>query len=231
MKKSQIVFEDLRQKIINQELTDILPSEYDLCDLYEVGRGTIRESIKKLIECGYCIPQQGKGTFILPISENSNEIIKFKTFNNEVVDEKWKTEMVYVDEVLVNKKINKLTLFPIGEWAYIIHRVRVFEGKNAIYDTHYFLKSVVRDLTKEIIETSIYDYLENYLFLYPSITRENWTCEKVPKKFAKHLNLKSSDLCVINKKHVFLKDGTVFEYTEAFHRPDSFHMKMVNKRN
>lgn len=54
-------------KLIDEEkmiLEDPIPSERELCDLYEVSRITVRKAIDELVKEGYLYKIQGKGTYV-----------------------------------------------------------------------------------------------------------------------------------------------------------------------
>src|SRR5699024_5293941 len=53
--------------------------------------------------------------------------------------------------------------FPPGVDVYHVERVRVVEGRALILDVSYFLRSVVKTLSPEAAEQSIYAYLEKEL--------------------------------------------------------------------
>ena len=42
----------------------MIPSEKELCDAHGVSRITVREALKELVQSGYLIRKQGKGTFV-----------------------------------------------------------------------------------------------------------------------------------------------------------------------
>lgn len=54
---------------------DKIPSEQDLCEIYDISRPTVRQAVKELVQKGILIKQKGKGTFL---SENGK---KFKISN------------------------------------------------------------------------------------------------------------------------------------------------------
>ncbi len=58
--------EQIRKLIIEQKLSigSKLPSEFELAELLDVGRGTIREAVKLLVARNVLEIQRGKGTFI-----------------------------------------------------------------------------------------------------------------------------------------------------------------------
>jgi GntR family trehalose operon transcriptional repressor len=90
-------------------------------------------------------------------------------------------------------------------------------------DINYFLKDVVTDLTKEIAETSIYEYIEQTLELKIGFARRVIRVEPATLKDKEYLDLQPNSLfVVVVKNFVHLQDGTQFEYTESRHRPDRF---------
>ena len=57
---------ELYEKIRNKEWMpgQMIPSERELCDEYCVSRITVREALKELVQSGYLVRKQGKGTFV-----------------------------------------------------------------------------------------------------------------------------------------------------------------------
>lgn len=60
--------EQISRLIVEQHLTceDKLPSEFELAELLNVGRGTIREAVKLLVARNVLEIRRGKGTYIAP---------------------------------------------------------------------------------------------------------------------------------------------------------------------
>ncbi|MEA5048707.1 MAG: FadR/GntR family transcriptional regulator [Eubacteriales bacterium] len=67
--KCDLIVDDILSKIVNRVYSagDRLPTESELCDLYEVSRVTIRESLKKLEIMDLISIEQGRGTFVKEI--------------------------------------------------------------------------------------------------------------------------------------------------------------------
>ncbi|WP_039075582.1 MULTISPECIES: transcriptional regulator FrlR [Bacillus] len=58
----QIITDDIKKGVYSP--TAKLPTESELCSKYNVSRITVRKAILDLVEEGYLIRQQGKGTFV-----------------------------------------------------------------------------------------------------------------------------------------------------------------------
>jgi len=62
------IYEELLDQIRdgNFEENDRFPSDTELVQKFNVSRGTVREAVKLLLQQGYLIREQGKGTFVDP---------------------------------------------------------------------------------------------------------------------------------------------------------------------
>uniref|UniRef100_UPI0025BA12D4 UTRA domain-containing protein n=1 Tax=Campylobacter sp. TaxID=205 RepID=UPI0025BA12D4 len=72
-------------------------------------------------------------------------------------------KVILFKEILVDKKLSKISTFPLGTELFYIQRIHYLNGKPLILNHHYFLKKLMPELNIEISERSIYDYLENSL--------------------------------------------------------------------
>ena len=84
------------------------------------------------------------------------------------------------------------------------------------------MKSVAKDLTKEIAEKSIYDYLENTLGVSIVTSKRIMTVEKMTEIDEKYLDLGDYNCMAVVSSHTYNSDGVMFEYTQSRHRPDYF---------
>lgn len=75
------VAEQIRKQITEGKLKegDKLPIEPELMKIFGVGRSTVREAVKMLLDRGYLSVQQGRGTFVknqMPASESFEQRLK-----------------------------------------------------------------------------------------------------------------------------------------------------------
>ena len=137
-------------------------------------------------------------------------------------NQKAKTKVIYFAELVVDKRIAAKTGFNIGDEIYYLQRLHYLDGKALILNHNYFLKSVAKDLTIEIAEKSIYDYLENTLGVSIVTSKRIMTVEKMTEIDEKYLDLGDYNCMAVVTSHTYNSDGVMFEYTQSRHRPDYF---------
>lgn len=105
--------------------------------------------------------------------------------------------MLCFTELIADDKIAKKTGFAPGSSLYYLQRLHYLDDKALILNHNYFLKDIVADLTPQIAEDSIYEYLE----------LGDYNC-----------------LAVVSSQ-TYNNDGIMFEYTQSRHRPDYFRFQ------
>lgn len=91
-----------------------------------------------------------------------------------------------------------------------------------ILDVNMFLKSLVPNLTKEIAENSIYEYIENDLGMSIVTSKRKMTVERATQIDEKYLQLNDYNCLAVVTGQTFNADGIMFEYPQSRHRPDYF---------
>ena len=91
-----------------------------------------------------------------------------------------------------------------------------------ILDINYFDIDVVKDLTVEIAQDSIYEYIESKLSTKILTSRKVIVVEKATELDKRFLDLGYYDCVAVIRNYVYTDAGKLFEYTESRHRPDKF---------
>ena len=222
------IYKDLKRKIESEEyeFQEMLPSENIFIQEYDCSRNTVRRAIANLVADGYVQTMQGKGVLVIyqPALQTSLTIGGIESFRESAARNNLKSEtkVIHFTELTVNKKLAQKTGFNIGDEVYYLQRLHYLDGKALILNHNYFLKSVAVDLTVEIAEKSIYDYLENTLGVTIVTSRRIITVEKMTQIDEKHLNLGDYNCMAVVSSQTFNSDGVMFEYTQSRHRPDYF---------
>ena len=233
------IYKDLKRRIETEEyeFQEMLPSENTLIQEYDCSRNTVRRAIADLVTDGYVQSMQGKGVLVIyqPALQTTFTIGGIESFKESAVRNNLKSEtkVIHFAELVVDQKISQKTGFNIGDEIYYLQRLHYLDGKALILNHNYFLKSVAVDLTVEIAEKSIYDYLENTLGVNIVTSRRIMTVEKMTQIDEKYLDLGDYNCMAVVSSQTYNSDGVMFEFTQSRHRPDyfSFQDNAIRKSN
>ncbi len=91
----QLLQNDIKKDILTGLFRegDILPSENELCNRYNVTRSTVRKALDGLVNEGYIEKKQGKGS-IVNIKRNSLGLLSIKGFSDVLGDTKRKIRTI-----------------------------------------------------------------------------------------------------------------------------------------
>ncbi|SEQ76551.1 transcriptional regulator, GntR family [Virgibacillus subterraneus] len=226
MQKYLTIYHELVKKIQSNQWPEStkLPSENELTEIYSTSRETIRKALNQLAQDGYIQKIRGKGSVVIDTNKFDfpvSGIVSFKELAtnlqlpaNTIVNE---LAIVEADQELQSKlNIN------LRDSVWKVVRARKISGEKVILDKDYFNKDYVPELTREICEDSIYDYLENQLELKISFARKEIVVEEPSEEDRALLDLEGYSNVVVIKSMVYLEDTSLFQYTESRHRPDKF---------
>ena len=226
--KFEQIYKDLKEKIESGDYAyqDLLPSENTMVSIYNCSRNTIRRALSELTEQGYVQPLHGKGVRVIyqPIDQAAFTIGGIESFKESAIrnHRKRHTEVHQFAEITADERLAAKTGFPVGSELYYLQRVRFLDGIALILDINMFLKSLVPNLTKEIAENSIYEYIENDLGMSIVTSKRKMTVERATQIDEKYLQLNDYNCLAVVTGQTFNADGIMFEYTQSRHRPDYF---------
>ena len=226
--KFEQIYKDLKEKIESGDYAyqDLLPSENTMVSIYNCSSNTIRRALSELTEQGYVQPLHGKGVRVIyqPIDQAAFTIGGIESFKESAIrnHRKRHTEVLQFAEITADERLAAKTGFPVGSELYYLQRVRFLDGIALILDINMFLKSLVPNLTKEIAENSIYEYIENDLGMSIVTSKRKMTVERATQIDEKYLQLNDYNCLAVVTGQTFNADGIMFEYTQSRHRPDYF---------
>jgi len=229
--KYDVIYHDLKSKIESGEygFQGLLPSENSLVLTYQCSRNTVRRAISALVANGYVQTMQGKGVRIIfePTPQTAFTLGTIESFKESALRNKQvpKTKVICFTELTADRKIAKKTGFPVGSNLYYLQRLHYLDDKALILNHNYFLKDVVTNLTPEIAEGSIYEYLEHVLHISIITSKRIMTVEKMTQVDEKYLNLDDYNCLAVVSSQTYNSDGVMFEYTQSRHRPDYFRFQ------
>jgi len=217
------IYEYLKNFIENElKDTDKIPSENELCNLFNLTRATVRQGIAKLKNEGVIFSKQGSGYFIAPkkinytLSKNtifSNEILKIgKKPNIQILE----METVQPDSFLLKKfdlkdkqKLLKVTL------------TRTADTIPILLGYSYINLNLTPNIDTKIISTTSFTKTFIEYGLEPIRNHSDLEIVPINEKYMKILQTQNSlPLIKIASTSIDKKSGQIIEYVESFFRSD-----------
>jgi GntR family trehalose operon transcriptional repressor len=232
--KYQIIYQKLLNKIESNiwKPNEMLPSENDLVEKYQVSRDTIRKSLQLLAQNGYIQKTKGKGSIVLDYNKIAFPVSGVTSFKEMSKHIKGDIQTIVKDcyRIPASKQIKKDMYIEEGD-VWRIERIRRIDGENVILDQDYLNATIIPNITKEIAQDSLYSYIENELGLHVGFARKEITVVKATEEEIELLDLADFDIVVLVSSYCYLEDATLFQYTESKHRPDKFRFVDFARRD
>ena len=147
----------VKQKITKELMSgnwragDLIPSEIELAQSYQVSQGTVRKAIDELSIEKILIRRQGKGTYVTTHNEEQIQLRFLRLTSSKGNKEKLESQLLSFEKTRVNSYVaNRLNLRP-GSSVYKIKRVLTFARKPLILDEIYISTIPFKGLNAEMI--------------------------------------------------------------------------------
>ena len=147
----------VKQKITQELMSgnwragDLIPSEIELAQSYQVSQGTVRKAIDELSIEKILIRRQGKGTYVTTHDEEQIQLRFLRLTSSKGNKEKLESQLQSFEKMRVNSYVaNRLNLRP-GSSVFKIKRVLTFAKKPLILDEIYISTIPFKGLNAEMI--------------------------------------------------------------------------------
>jgi GntR family transcriptional regulator len=199
-----------------------IPSETELCTLYQISRITVRKAIEELVRDNYLIRYQGKGTFVAAINFEQ-KLSKFYSFS-EALLQKGKKEHVKMLSFRVEKASEKILdqlAITANENIFRIVRLRSVDDTIYAVETSLIPFNLCPSLSKkDIAENGLYNSMRD-LGVNPQRIIEKFRADALRPQEAEQMQLKAGQPIIHLERTTF--DGPVIiEYCVSIVRGDFF---------
>lgn len=222
-KLSEKIKKDIKRNILQDETGRIF-NEPSLIEKYKVTRYTLRKALNILVEQGIIYQVQGKGTFVrkrdntnaITLDETSGFTEEARKLGKELKTIYAKLSTVKVDELMFLPKDDELST---DEEFYLVERLMYLDNEPFVLEYSYYRKIHIPYLNQEIIENSIYNYINKAVNVNPGFADKFIFCEACKKKEAKSLNLNEKDPVLVVRDEAFLNTGEIFNFSKLYYHP------------
>ncbi len=227
--------EIIKKKIQLEELQpgDVLPSEREYAEAYNISRMTVRQAINNMVNEGLLYRQKGRGTFIAD-QKFEQDLSGLTSFSEDMKKRHHMPSNQLISIQLINTTplINNKLNLAAGDFIYEIKRLRLADDEPIALETIYTPKKFVGEIDKAQVTQSFYDYIENQLKLKIVHGLQTIEAALANKDEIKYLNIKKGDPILLMQRTSYLTDqeDTPIEYVKSAYRADKYKFNMHMKR-
>lgn len=222
------IYDEIKSRIDNGVYLDNnqqLPNELKLCDEFSCSRMTIKKALDMLVMDGIIYRKKGKGSFVLPKGSFSSKVnIQEGRILGLTGNAKGKvtSQIIHFQLKFADQRISEKLDIKLNDPVYDIVRLRLVDGIPYVLEHTYMGTALIPGLNTDILNKSIYDYIENTLNFKIAgslrITRADCSNEQDQK----YLNLTEKEPVLEVEQVAYLDTGVPFEYSFSRHRYDRF---------
>ncbi|ALA52211.1 GntR family transcriptional regulator [Alkalihalobacillus clausii] len=195
-----------------------LPTEAELCKMYDVSRTTIRNALQQLVIDGYVERIQGRGTFVA--SRRVKQTLSATQGNYreqlQLQGKKPKIQVIDLKVVPSDEFLSAMLEIEENEPIHRLERIRYADDAPLQYEIAYLPWRKTTWLTKEGGEHSLYQLLQSQPDLSLHQTKEHLHIALADEEVAAKLRISVGDPCIQIETHAYLADESKIEYSIAY---------------
>jgi len=234
-KKSRIpVYVQVMDLIISQIEDGVLyigsklPSERELCDLFEVSRTTIRQAIKELEIDGFVHTYRGRGTFVESrrFNQDMSSIYSY-TETMKKLGKTISTKLIEFAQIECDERVARKMKCTAGTKIYRLKRVRYADNEAMlIVTTHMPCERFPGLDADRLITGSLYTTMtDTYSVIFTEV-KETLQSVRVRNDEAELLQVEPDAPCMKIDRYSFEKDKLI-EYAIGIARGDKFEYNVT----
>jgi GntR family transcriptional regulator len=193
----------------------MLPSEWELSDIYQVSRLTVRQALKELEGQGLIKRKPGIGTFVS--SPTSTNLYPSKLGFSQKIRNMGKepsSKTIGLQRITGNEEVCEKLNLPAGSEVIELVRIRYADKEPIMLETAYLSAKMFPKLTETSLgEGSLYDYLTKEYNIVVASVEQTLYPMLLTKEQAKLLESEEKAPAMHSEVLAFTKDQVVVDYS------------------
>lgn len=210
---------------------DALPPEREYAEKYKISRMTVRQAFTHLVNDGFLYRLQGKGTFVAErkIEQPLQGLTSF-TEDMKARGLVPGSQLIKFEIIPANSNIaGHLAILEHGP-VYEIKRIRLADGVPMALETNYMSANLIKGLTEQIVNHSLYGYIEGQLNLNINSASQIIESSIASKEEATLLKIAEGAPVMHIQRNTYLDNGTPVEFVKSVYRADRYKFMIQMNR-
>ncbi|QVK17342.1 GntR family transcriptional regulator [Mycoplasmatota bacterium] len=221
----QVIENDIKHQIKNGLLQqgDMIPSENELKEKYNVSRMTVRQALNDLVNEGYVYKHKGKGTFVnsVKIDKKIQGLISFTEEMNQM-NRKVTNKIISIDLIPADEEVSAKLFLNKDELVYLVERIRYGDDIPVLFEQLYVPYRLFKVINEDIMDGSFYQYIEEELHLKINYSIQTIEARLATNEIADYLGISKTAPVLHISLNSFLDNGRPFEYVKSYYRADQY---------
>lgn len=188
-----------------------IPSENELCDEYGISRTTVREVLNEMVQSGYIVRKQGKGSFVAkPAVEQT--LTSSYSLSADLEQQGKSSEFILLSFTKVFAKKSSVELFGITpeEMLFEITRIRTIDNQVFAWERALVPERFMQGATAEDIEKrGLYPTIKALSGLYPVEAEERIEAVICPESICREMKLPQNCAVMKVKRNTKSQNGYI----------------------
>lgn len=219
-----------RRRIDEKALTEgeRMPTEEQVCQLFQVSRTTARQAMNDLAQAGYIERIQGKGSFVRE-KKTDMQLNHLQGFTEEMraKGKKASSRLLGASIQACDRKVADHLHLEAGAQVISIERLRLADGEPVAVEHVFVPFHMCPELAQRDVTGSLYNIFMEY-GLKVARASQDIAAGFSPRAICELLGIKQSAPTLNIERITYLENGTPLEYVASVYRGDryTFHVEM-----
>lgn len=214
-----------------------IPSEDDLCSMFQVSKATVRQAVNNLVTDGFLIKIQGKGTFVETPLPKSGYTMKFRLTGEIFGKASGEARIIREKGIIFPQPyVRELLKMHEKEKVFYLIQVRIRDQEPIVFEESYLPVNIIEgieNLEKEITENvSVYYLIQEKSFYKIHKAMQTVEVTRIDKKASEFLNVKEGETGLMINRLLLSYENRPLAFTKLLGRGDKykFHMEFESIR-
>lgn len=207
---------------------DKMPTEEEICSLFNISRITVRRALDGLMQNGYIYKQQGKGSFVTT-KKTDFQLDHLKGFTEEMrmLGKEATNQIITLTIITPSEKVAEILKIDVSQKIYHLVRLRCVDGCPIAIERVHLPFYRFPTLNSMDLSRSLYDILNLQFGCESYKGVQTIRAGLASEEEAKLLDILYGTAVLHIDRTTYEQNGTVFEYVESTYRGDQYQFNVT----